>query len=302
MKGNLTGFTPLLQPDLASGLEALAQLLQRSLLGYQTLTVLFETPGTESDSKNLPALMVSRLPSEDWILELPLPPLNKSASQPKFEFFIFNGWLAPGETIGASFSCGPKKLIHEADSKTFSAALLSAVEDLLLVSGNLDASKILIADNENEVTDSLGKQIKKVMTQFPGVVGILPATSNFFGESDQSDTQNQEELKQLALASSELEVLISERNLSFFATTCYTGVPRNLFVLDSSKENPRVLVWNGRNFVPCEEDHIVKAIQMPGDVAQPGRPTELPAIYASKLWPDAIKRLDLPIRLTDEEQ
>jgi hypothetical protein len=249
MKGNLTGFTPLLQPQLALGLESMAHLLQRDLLGYQTVTLLFDNPGAELDPRSLPALMVSRLPSEDWVLELPLPPFQRSAAQPKFDFLIFNGWLGPGDAIGASFSCGPKKLLHEADNRNFSAALLSAVEDLLLVSDHLDASRILIADKEGEVTDSLGKRLNKLMSHFPGVIDILPATSNFFEESDLSEATNQEELKRLALASSELELFMDERNLSFYATTCYMGLPRNLFVLDSSKDQPDVLVWTGHGFV-----------------------------------------------------
>jgi hypothetical protein len=302
MKGNLTGFTPLLQPQLALGLESMAHLLQRDLLGYQTVTLLFDNPGAELDPRSLPALMVSRLPSEDWVLELPLPPFQRSAAQPKFDFLIFNGWLGPGDAIGASFSCGPKKLLHEADNRNFSAALLSAVEDLLLVSDHLDASRILIADKEGEVTDSLGKRLNKLMSHFPGVIDILPATSNFFEESDLSEATNQEELKRLALASSELELFMDERNLSFYATTCYMGLPRNLFVLDSSKDQPDVLVWTGHGFVLCTEEHIVRAIQLQGDEAQPGGPKELPAIYASKLWPDAVRKLDLPMRQTDEEQ
>jgi len=301
MSRKMAGLTPLLQAQLADELEAVGHFLHRRLLSYQTVTLLFDTPDSESDPKKLPALMISRLPSDDWVLELPIPSIDGPRAGSRFDFLIFNEWLGPAEEIAAAFSCGPKKVIHEADAKGFSIALLSAVEDLLLVAGNSDASKILITDKQGEVTDSLGRSLAKLVSESAGAIGILPATSSFFDESDLNNPPNPEEVQRVARQFAEVEILMNERSLNFYATTCYMGVPRNLFILDYSSNDLTVSVWNGNDFVPCKEEHIVRAIRKQGDDAQPGGPKELPAMYVSTLWPNALKKLNLPILRSDEE-
>lgn len=301
MSRKLAGFAPLLQPELANGLESVGHLLHRRLLSYQTVTLLFDTPDSESDPKNLPALMVSRLPSDDWVLELPIPPIDGPRAGSRFDFLIFNEWLGPAEEIAAAFSCGPKKVIHEADAKSFCIALLSAVEDLLLVSGHSDASRIVITDKQGEVTDALGRSLAKLISESAGGIGILPATSSFFDESDLNNPPNPEEVQRVARQFAEVEILMNERSINFYATTCYMGVPRNLFVLDYSSNEMTVSVWNGSDFIHCKEEHIVRAIRKQGNDPQPGGPKELPAMYVSSLWPDALKKLNLPILRSDEE-
>lgn len=294
--------SPLLQASVANGLESVAELLFKKLLAHQTVTMLFDSPDSQEDPKNLPALLVSRLPGDDWILELPLPPITpEDGLGSKVQFFIFNDWIGPGEEIAGSFSCGPKKLIHEPDSRTLATSMLSAVEDLLLVADRMDVGRILIADKSGEVSDGLGKSITRLLSSNSDSISLLPACSSFFDEAELSYTPSKDQTQQIAKKFLELESLLDEKSISFYASTCYMGLPRNLFVLDYSTDELAVSVWNGSDFVSCKEPHTIRAIRKQGQEPQPGGPKQLPSVYVSNLWPEALKRLGLPLLSSEGE-
>ncbi len=302
MNKKTAGFSPLLQASLANGLESIAVLLNRRLLTHQTVTLLFDSPNAQEDPKKVPALLVSRLPGDDWVLELPLPPISpEDGLGTKVQFFIFNDWMGPGEEIAGSFSCGPKKLLHEPDAGTLANSMISAVEDLLLVADRMDVSRILIADKSGEVSDGLGKAISRLLNANSDSISLLPASSSFFDEAGLSAAPSKEETQHISNQFLELESLLDEKSITFYATTCYMGLPRNLFVLDYSTNELTVSVWNGSSFVSCNEPHTIRAIRKRGQDPQPGGPKELPSIYVSNLWPEAFKRLGLPPISSDGE-
>lgn len=286
---------PLLQPGLASGLEAVAELLHRHLLSHQTVTLLFEDPSAKADPKDMPALLVSRLPGEDWVLEIPLPPItSKQSLGSKVNFFIFNDWYGPAEEIAGSFSSGPKKLVHEPDARSLAIAMLSAVEDLLLVADQMEVSQILIADKNGEVSESLAKTWTRFLAANSNRINLLPASSKFFKHSSFDDEFSKKESREAVKQLFRLAAILDRKKIMFFATTCYMGLPRNLFVLDNSGNEPLVLVWNGQNFVACNELHITDSIKNKCEPLQPGGPQELPPVFVSDLWPEALVKLGLP--------
>jgi hypothetical protein len=286
---------PLLENGLSAGVEAVAQLLHSHLLSHQTVTLLFEDPSANTDPKDMPALLVSRLPSEDWVLEIPLPPItSKQDLGSRVNFFIFNDWNGPAEEIAGSFSSGPKKLVHEPDSRSLTTAMLSAVEDLLLIADQMEVSQILIADKNGEISESLAKTWTRFFAANSKNVNLLPAGSEFFKHSVFEDGFSRNESREAIKQLFRLTALLDRKKIIFFATTCYMGLPRNLFALDCSGNNPIVLVWNGQNFVTCNEVHINHAIQNNCKPLQPGGPQELPPIFVSDLWPEALAKLGLP--------
>ncbi|MFY8026326.1 MAG: hypothetical protein ACOVMF_00130 [Aquiluna sp.] len=293
--------SPLLEPALAEGLEAITELLHKQLLSHQTVTLLFEDPAAKPAAKEMPSLLISRLPGEDWVLELPLPPItSKQDLGSKVRFFVFNDWYGPGEEIAGSFSCGPKKLLHEPDVRTLTGAVLSAVEDLLLVAEQLEVSRILIADKQGEVSDSMSRTLARFLAANDSSVGMLPANSDFFEVLSDAKGPQGKDSKDLSRQHFKLKAQLDHRKIMFFATTCYMGLPRNLFALDYSDEHLTVSTWNGQDFVICNEQHIVQAICNQGTLPQPGGPTELAPIFVSDLWPEALVKLGLQVIESEE--
>lgn len=277
-------FSPFVPEKLTAALSGLVQLMRTSLKAYQTATIHlgFEA---ESSPEKMPAVVISKLPGGNWLLEIPLLPI--SDWQQVFKFFQFTGWGdGPAVDYGV-LAAGPRKLIEEPDQTQLCDAVLGAIEDLILFSGQTSSPILLIGDARGEVIDILGRKLHSLIKKFPVELNLLSPQA--FEVDSQVGSSAKEDFHERV---QKFEFEAQNKKISFYSTLGYLGVPRFLFLVDSSNEEPQVYFWNGVDFVRCVAPEVIQSVIGANNDSSTVAPIRTPAALVKRAWPKALALLD----------
>lgn len=241
-------------------------------------------------------MIVSRLPGSNWLLEIPIQPIY-TGSEP-LTSLIFSSWESgPAVDYGVP-AFGPRKLYAEPDQQTLAAGLVNALEDLLLCSSAQGLPTLMFGDRSGKYADLLGRKFISLLNKHSEVISVLPPSA-FRALSDETSELHASLKGEIARS----EHLAEAQGFSFFTTTGYLGIPRFLFLVDSSEAEGIVYFWNGQRFAKCVDEQIVRSILDENEVDNRLLARRVPAAAVTRVWPKAIEKLGLDLGSdTDEER
>ncbi len=277
-------FSPFISEKLAFAIAGLAQLIEEGLKEYQTATIYLGF-GAEKQPEKMPAIVLSRLPGANWLMEIPVMPLRDW--QPTLKLYQFNGWEDGPSVDFGTLAAGPKKLLEEPNQKHLCDAIISAIEDLILFSDYTSTPQLFVGDINGQLVDALNRKLYTLIKKFPTEINILPPRA--FELESEADKSVDKKLKNRF---QEYESEANAKGFAFYSTPGYLGVPRFLFLVDSSSENSKVYYWNGVDFVLCVAPEVVSAVTGKFEKGTVVAPMRTPAALVKKAWPKAIEHLD----------
>lgn len=233
----------------------------------------------------MPAVVISRLPGGNWLLEVPFVPITDW--QQVFKFFQFTGWEdGPAVDYGV-LAAGPRKLVEEPDHTQLHDAVLGAIEDLILFSGQTSNPSLLVGDARGEIVDILGRKLSSLIKKFSAELNLISPQA--FENDTQVGSSVKEDLRERV---QKFESEAQDKGISFYSTLGYMGVPRFLFLVDSSNEEPKVYFWNGVDFVRCVAQEVIQSVIGANEDRSIFAPVRTPAALVKRAWPKALALLD----------
>ena len=265
-------------------LFGLVQLMDAGLKTYQTATIHLGFEG-ESAPDKMPAVVISKLPGGNWLLEVPFVPLGNW--QQVLKFFQFTGWVDDPTVDFGVLAAGPRKLIEEPDHIQLCNALLATIEDLVLFGGHSSIPRFLVGDGRGQLIDLLGGRLYSLIKKYPAELNLIPPQAFEFESS--TDSSLKDAIRDRV---QRLESEAESKGICFYSTLGYLGVPRFLFLVDSSDGDPVVYFWNGSDFVRCASPEIIQAMIGDNEEGSTVTPVRTPTALVQKAWPKALALLD----------
>lgn len=280
-------FSPLIPEKQVMALSGLVQLLVTGLKPYQTATIHLGFDGENSPDR-MPAVVISKLPGGNWLLEIPFVPLSNW--QQVFKFFQFTGWVDDPTVDFGVLAAGPRKLVEEPDHTQLCNAVLGSIEDLIMFGGYSSVPQFLVGDSRGQVVDLLGGKLYSLIKKYPSELNLIPPHA--FELESRGDSPSKDAIRERV---QRLESEAETKGISFYSTLGYMGVPRFLFLVDSSDDELQVYFWNGSDFVKCASPEIVQAVTCDDEELSTIAPVRTPTALVQKAWPKALALLDFEI-------